>query len=267
MTIQEELGKAWRLGTAPFRAMPSFVIVGAPKCGTSSLYDDLASHPDVRRGARKEPTNFLHYPGSRLRSAMNYPVRFGKGQFVVGDGSVEYFSHPDGPRNVRAVLPEARLIFLLRDPVRRAWSDYWMFREFGTEREEFEPVVDRAMDWLRQDDLRPLVESVERVNWNPLRYVLIGEYARVIERWLEVWPREQCLFLLSEEFSTNRTSVLMDVQRHLGLRERELPELPRARLGKISEKLDPAVESRMREYYAPHNARLAEILGRSLPWA
>ncbi|MGC1481848.1 MAG: hypothetical protein WA771_15220, partial [Chthoniobacterales bacterium] len=65
------------MGTAPFRAMPSFVIVGAPKCGTSSLYDDLVSHPEVRRGARKEPTNFLHYPGSRLRAAMNYPVRLG----------------------------------------------------------------------------------------------------------------------------------------------------------------------------------------------
>ncbi len=229
MRIQEEILKAWRLGTAPLRAMPSFVIAGAPKCGTSSLYDDLVGHPGVRRGARKEPTNFLHYPGSRLRAAMNYPVRFGTGGFVVGDGSVEYFGHPDGPRNVREVLPGARVIFLLRDPVRRAWSDYWMFREFGTEREEFEPVVDRAMAWLQRDGLEPLVESVERVNWNPLRYVLTGMYARALERWLDVWPREQCLFLLSEEFSANRDRVLAEVQRHVGLPVRDLPERPRAR--------------------------------------
>lgn len=264
MKIQEEVEKAWRLGTAPLRAMPSFVIVGAPKCGTSSLYDELASHPDVRRGARKEPTNFIHYPGSRFRAAMNYPFRTGR--FVVGDGSVEYFSHPDGPRNVREILPDARLIFLLRDPVRRAWSDYWMFREFGTEREEFDPVVDRAMGWLRQDGLEPLVESVERVNWNPLRYVLTGMYARSIERWLGVWPREQCLFLLSEEFSADREGVLADVQRHVGLSVQELPTLPRARQGKMGE-MGVDVEQRLREFYAPHNARLAELLGRSLPWA
>ncbi|MGC1481313.1 MAG: hypothetical protein WA771_12455, partial [Chthoniobacterales bacterium] len=144
--------------------------------------------------------------------------------------------------------------------------DYWMFREFGTEKAEFGPVVERAMGWLRREDLGPLVESVECVNWNPVRYVLIGIYARMIERWLAVWPREQCLFLLTEEFSATRAETLERVQKHLGLAVRELPELPRAREGKIAELMDAGVEARLREFYAPHNARLAEVLGRELPW-
>jgi len=118
-----ELEKAWRLATAPLRPLPSFAIAGAPKCGTSTLYDYLATLPGVRRGARKEPTNFLHFPGSRLRAAMNYPIRLPGQDFIVGDGSVEYFTDPRGPRNVHDVVPDIRLIFILRDPVKRAWSD------------------------------------------------------------------------------------------------------------------------------------------------
>ncbi len=265
MTMQEEIAKAWRLGTAPLRALPSFVIAGAPKCGTSTLYDYLAGHPGVRRGARKEPTNFLHYPGSRLRSAMNFPLR--TGGFAVGDASVEYFSHPDGPGNVRAVVPEARLVFLLRDPVRRAWSDYWMFRNFGTETGVFDEVVERAIDWLSDDRLVPLIDSVERVNRNPVRYVAIGMYARILERWLAVWPREQCLFVLSEDFFARTEEVLAEVQRYLGLEVRELPPVAVARDGKIAEVMRPETERRLREFYAAHDSRLAALLGRDLPWA
>ncbi len=266
MKIGEEFNKAWRLGTAGARAVPSFVIAGAPKCGTSTLYDYLTGHPGVRRGKRKEPTNFLHHPGSRLRSAMNFPLRLG-GRFVVGDASVEYFSHPDGPANVRSVLPDARVVFLLRDPVKRAWSDYWMFRNFGTEIGEFDEIVKRAVEWLADDKLRPLLDSVERVNFNPVRYVAIGTYARILERWLAVWPREQCLFLCSEDFFERPGEVLKMVQRHLGLEVRDLPEVSIARDGKIAESMRPETERMLREFYAPGNARLAQLLGRELPWA
>ncbi len=267
MRVADELKKVWRLGTAPARLLPSFVIAGAPKCGTSTLYDYLGGHPGVRRGERKEPTNFLHYPGSRLRSAMNYPLRLGAGGSVVGDASVEYFSHPDGPANVRAIVPDAKIVFLLRDPVRRAWSDYWMFRNFGTESGDFDEIVGRAVDWLSDDHLDPLIDCVERVNSNPVRYVAIGRYARILERWLRVWPREQCLFVLSEDFFARPSETLLDVQRHLGLEARDLPDVPVARDGKIAEVMRPETEKRLRAFYAPENAKLAELLGRGLPWA
>jgi hypothetical protein len=198
---------------------------------------------------------------------MNYPFRLGAGGFVVGDASVEYFSHPDGPANVRAVVPEARIVFLLRDPVRRAWSDYWMFRKFGTETGEFDEIVERAVEWLSDGRLSPLIECVERVNWNPVRYVAIGMYARILERWLAVWPREKCVFVLSEEFFARPGEILANVQRHLGLEVRELPAVPVARDGRIAETMRPETERRLREFYAPENAKLAELLGRNLPWA
>ena len=64
--IKAELIKAWRLGTAPFRTLPDFILPGAPKCGTSTMYDCIAAHPQVQRATRKEPTNFIHYPTTKI---------------------------------------------------------------------------------------------------------------------------------------------------------------------------------------------------------
>lgn len=265
--LRFEIDKAWRLVTAPLRALPGFVIAGSPKCGTSTLYDIMAEHPGVRRGARKEPTNFVHYPGSRLRAAMNYPLRPPGSSFVVGDGSVEYFVNPEAPRNVRAILPAVRLIFLFRDPVRRAWSDYQMFRRFGSDRGDFSDNVRRAMRWLEEPSVLPLVDAASRHAWSPARYVLCGWYARAVERWLEVFPREQCLFLISEEFFADPVGVTQRALNHAGLPPAELKPRPPARDGGYEDWMPAETETALREFYRPRNAQLAALLGRELPWA
>jgi hypothetical protein len=265
--LRFELDKAWRLATAPLRPLPSFVIAGAPKCGTSTLYDYLATLPGVRRGARKEPTNFLHFPGSRLRAAMNYPIRLPGQDFIVGDGSVEYFTDPRGPKNVRDVIPGAKLIFLLRDPVARAWSDYQMFRKFGTDKEDFSETVLRAVRWLEDPSVLPLVDAAACQAHHPARYVLCGWYARALERWLSFFPREQCLILFSEELLSNPSEHLPSVFRHIGLSAVGVPQLPRARDGKYAEAMPKETEKKLRDFYAPRDEALAALLGRSLPWA
>lgn len=264
--IRFELDKAWRLLTAPLRAMPSFVIAGAPKCGTSTLHDFLVTMPGVRRGARKEPTNFVHYPGSRLRAAMNYPIRVPGRPFIVGDGSVEYFANPEAPRNVRDVVPAARLIFLLRDPVRRAWSDYQMLRASGTDTDDFSGTVRRAMRWLDDPTVLPLVDSAACKAHHPARYVLCGWYARALERWFRFFPREQCLVLISEELFADPAVKMPEVYRHLGLDGMEAPTLPRAREGGYAERMPEDVERELREFFRPRNAALAGLLGREIPW-
>lgn len=265
--LRFELEKAWRLATAAWRPLPSFVIAGAPKCGTSTLYDCLTALPQVRRGARKEPTNFVHYPGSRRRAAMNYPLRLPGRDFLVGDGSVEYFAHPEAPRNVRAVIPEARLIFLLRDPVGRAWSDYQMFREFGSDRGDFAATVRAAMRWLDDPVVLPLADAAACRAHYPARYVLCGWYARALERWFEWFPREQCLVVVSEELFADPAAGMPAVFRHLGLPERPVPELPKSRGGRYGDAIPEEVARELRAFFAPRNRALAALLGRELPWA
>ncbi|MDD5198727.1 MAG: sulfotransferase [Terrimicrobiaceae bacterium] len=265
--LRFEIEKAWRLFTALLRPLPAFVIPGAPKCGTSMLYEFLVTHPRIRRGVRKEPTNFVHWPGSRLRAAMNYPIRWPGANFIVGDGSVEYFTNPVAPRNVHDVLPNARLVFLFRDPVVRAWSDYQMFRKFGTDTADFSTTVRRAMRWLDEPSVYPLVDAAARQAWHPARYVLCGWYARALERWLAVFPREQCLFLISEEFFADPLGTTRAVLHHIRLPEADIPPLPVSREGCYAESMPAEIEAELRAFYAPRNRELSRLLGRDLPWA
>ncbi|CAN5786980.1 hypothetical protein BH09VER1_BH09VER1_18410 [soil metagenome] len=262
--LAAELSKAWRLGTAPLRRLPDFILPGAPKCGTSSLYDVIASHPRVRRAVRKEPTNFVHYPTSALRSRMHHPFDFG--DFLTGEASVEYFVHPEAPQNIRAVVPGAKLIFLFRDPVSRAWSDYHMFCKSGHETESFETSIERQMDWLARPDLDPLVWAAAQSAFSPVRYLLNGLYHRVLQNWLAVFPREQCLILLSDDFFRDGPGTAHTVFNFLNLDPPPQIEVVHAREGGYSKKMAPETEAKLRAFFAPHNRALGDFLGVTLPW-
>ncbi len=262
--LRAELTKAWRLMTAPLRRLPDFIVPGAPKCGTSSLFDLIALHPAVRRGWKKEPTNFIHYPTSALRSRMNQP--FDSGRFLCGDGSVEYFFHPEAAARCAAIVPSARIIFMLRDPALRAWSEYRMFVKSGHEREEFGVVVRRAIGWLSDPTVAPLCESARRISFNPIRYVCCGMYVAMMEKWLQHYPREQVLILFSEDYFAHPAVVCKKVCEFLKLGDFQPSQYPHARDSGNRSLPDPEILDELRAFYEPHNRALSRLVGHSLPW-
>lgn len=267
--LRREAEKAWRLATAPLRCLPDFIIPGAPKCGSSTLYNCVALHPRVRRSSRKEPTNFIDHPHSELRSRMHFPLRVGHGgprRFLTGEASVNYFLHPDAPRTIRRFVPGARLIFILRDPVARAWSDFQMCVDNGIEPEPFKVVIRRSLAWVRDASLDPLLEACSRTAASPVRYITTGLYARQLARWFEVFPREQCLVVIAEDFFADPASITRRVWHHLDLEDAPLHDVPSGRIGKYSTGMPADLEHELRAFFAPENARLAELLGQRVAW-
>jgi len=262
--LRAELTKAWRLLTAPLRRLPDFILPGAPKCGTSSLFDLVALHPDVRRGWKKEPTNFIHYPTSVLRSRMNQP--FASGRFLCGEGSVEYFFHPDAAGHCASIVPEARIIFMLRDPVARAWSEYRMFVKSGHEKEDFGVVVRRAMQWLSDPDKAPLCESALRSSFNPIRYVCCGMYAAMMEKWLRCFPRDRVLIVFSEDYFERPAVVCRKVYEFLKLRDFQPDSYPHARDSGNRSRPEPEISAELRAFYAPYDKALRLLVDNPLPW-
>jgi hypothetical protein len=262
--FKREFLKAWRLVSAPLRRLPDFLIAGAPKCGTSSLFDLITLHPDAQRGWRKEPTNFIHYPTSSLRARMNQPLAWG--HFLCGDGSVEYFFHPDAPANAAAIVPNAKVIFLFRDPVERAWSEYRMFVKSGHERADFTASIQKAVEWLSNPDLQPLVESASKNSFNPVRYVHCGMYAQLLAGWEKSFSKDRMLVLFSEEFFSNASETAEKVYSFLGLKPYSLSDSPHARDGGSSQKPPQEAANLLRDFYGPHNEKLRSMLGRKLPW-
>lgn len=264
MNFLQELSKAWRFGTAPLRALPDFLIPGAPKCATSSVYDLIALHPEVRRSWRKEPTNFVHYGKSALHARMNHPLRLGN--FLCGDASVEYFFHPEAAASAAAVVPNAKIIFVLRDPVARAWSDYRMFVKSGCEKESFATAVGRAIRWLSDPGTIPLCDEVSRRAFNPVRYVRCGQYEENISRWLRHFDRNQMLIVFAEDYFARPVDFAASVYKFLGLPDFSPSSFPHARNSGEESEPDTDTAAALRTFYGESDGRLRRLVGRPLPW-
>ena len=263
--INAEISKAWRLLTAPLRTRPVFLMPGAPKCGSSSLFDALLLHPRMRRGPFKEPASLIRYPGSELRVRMHYPLANPLFPWVCGDASMEYWFHPDLPARAASMMPHAKLIFIFREPVARAWSEYRMFHKSGNDSADFTETVSNAADWLADPSAAALCRSALRQWKNPLRYVRCGMYADLLREWWRYFPREQSLVLFLEELVKSPQEHLERAWKHLGLNNVSIGKMPHARDGG-SEPVPVVASQLLGEFYRPLNASLSKLLGRDLPW-
>lgn len=264
--LQAEASKAWRLLTAPLRTRPVFLMPGAPKCGSSSLFDALLLHPRVRRGLFKEPASLIRYPGSDLRLRMNFPLVRPLVPWVCGDASMEYWFHPSVPARAARMMPDARLIFIFREPVARAWSEYRMFRKSGNDDADFTRTVSSAVKWLSDPSARDLCLSSLRQWKNPLRFVRCGMYADLLREWWRHFPREQSLVLFLEEVTLSPQEHLAKAWQHLGLESVPVPSMPHARDSGGGEAIPAEAQRILGDFYRPLDADLRGLLGRELPW-
>jgi hypothetical protein len=263
-----------RLLTSPFRVLPDFIVPGEAKCGTTSLYRYLLRHPDVYAADLKEPNNFIRHPDSRLYCAAHYPLRMTRWwhlrvrrrAFATGEASAEYLSKPGLAQRVARMLPEARVVVLLRDPVARAWSDYQMFSARGLETRAFEELVERSLRWLSDPDLAPLVDAARHLERSPLRYVLRGMYAESLRPWLEHFPAGRVLVIRSEDLYADPGVVLPRVLAHLDLPAADLGPFEVFKKGEYRDAPAEQTAERLREFYEPGNRALYALLGQDLRW-
>jgi Sulfotransferase domain len=247
------------------RALPDAMIIGAMKSGTSSLHYYLMQHPQVIAPLRKE----VHYFDLNFeRGESWYRANFGRaGQGGVNiDSSPYYLFHPQVPQRARARVPDAKLIVLLRDPVRRAYSHYWHERDKGREPLSFEDAIAAEPDRIERDQERLARGEIQRSEAHQyFSYLARGRYAEQLERWLNFYPREQLLILRFEELAADPLPVLNRSLGFLGL-----PLMQGAKLEPRNTRKYPPIETataeRLREYFAPHVVALEVLLDERMHW-
>jgi hypothetical protein len=253
----------WRLGQA--RALPDAVILGAMKCGTSSLHNYLVQQPDVIEPLRKE----VHYFDVNFgRGEAWYRANFGR-QGEPGlniDSSPYYLFHPAVPRRMRALLPDAKLIVLLRDPVRRAYSHYWHERDKGREKLEFDAAIAAEAERLGDAHQRLADGTLERsFAHQHFSYLARGRYVEQLEGWFSEYPREQFLILRFEDLAKEPLATLNATLGFLGLPPATQVDLE-ARNTRRYPPMAEAVAAQLRDYFEPFNRRLEALLGRPMAW-
>ena len=252
--LRQEL-QAAQLGTeAELGALPDFVVIGAPKCGTTFFYHLLSKHPYVQPAAFKEVHFFdlLYEEGVEwYRQCFLPPEQKDGRKTITGDGTPSYLFHPQAPERMAEVIPEARLIALLRNPVDRSYSAYHHRARHKDEIETFEESVRASLDAPNQGFLSQSI------------------YVDHLLRWRRFFSEEQLLILKSEDFSEDTLGTLKRALDFLDLPDWE-PEAAdlgdRVNKGKYSEGMSPEIRKRLEEFFEPHNQRLYEYLGVDFGW-
>jgi hypothetical protein len=256
--------------TGPLRGLPSVLVVGAQKGGTTSLFNYLVRHPDVLAPFGKEIHYFdLHYArGLRwYRGHFPYRARLRPGVLTL-DASPYYLVHPQVPRRAAQLLPQVKLIALLRNPVDRAFSHYQHEVRGGREVLSFAEAIDREAERLAGEEER-LAADPDYYSYNHHRYsyTLRGRYVDQLRRWTEHFPRSQLLVVQSERLFHDPLAVTAEVHAFLGLRPHRLARYKPFLQGNYESDMAPALRRRLEDYFAPHNARLCQWLGSDFDWA
>jgi sulfotransferase family protein len=181
--------------------LPNLIVIGAERCGTTSLYRYLGAHPEIFMAKTKELDFFVTELNWRKGRGW-YEQQFGQGSRVRGESSPSYTAYPvhtGVAKRMAALVPDAKLIYLVRDPIERTLSGYHHQRA-------------QAMEG------RPLADALSDVNES--RHIWRSRYAAQLELFLEHFPLEQILVVDSHELRTRRRETLARIFRFLGIDER-----------------------------------------------
>jgi hypothetical protein len=194
---------------------PSFFIVGAPKAGTTALYDYLVNHPQVCMSTDKEPNYFsekeireqgLYYRKANPQTEEEYLSLFkaDKQHLIAGEGSVSYLFYPEVAQRIYNFNPNARIIISLRDPVQRAFSHYQMDYSLGLVTTSFDQIAGEGKD---SESLKLFYQQ----------YIELGFYYQQVKRYLDVFPSGQVLVLLHEDLIHHPAETLKKLSGFLGI--------------------------------------------------
>jgi hypothetical protein len=243
--------------TAANRALPNYLIIGAQKCGTTSLYHELSRHPQVAPAFRKEP-HFFDDAWHRGESWYRANFARARAHRITGEASPHYLFSPEAPARVRQMVPEAKLIVMLRNPVDRAWSHYHHERRRGYEALSFEAAIAAEPQRLAQGG---------QYHRRHHAYVHRGEYAGQLQGWLAHFPREQMLVIRSEDYRADAPAVYSQVLAFLGLPALELASRRERNVGSYRQVMPAQVRAELTAHFQPHNEALYTLLARDMHWS
>lgn len=288
--------------------LPDFLVIGAYKSGTSSLQQYLRAHPEIFVPEFKEP-RFFAFDGDAGSAAADNPMYQGAivdlaayealfdpagNAKAVGEVSPEYLKHGPSAERIKARIPEAKLIAVLRNPVTRAFSDYLMYRRDGRETEtDFQAALDAQPTRLAAGEATG-------------QYLVTGNYADQLEVYYDQFDRSQIKVVLQDDLVTDRDGTMAELYAFLGVdptvsvapepnlnqsgvftdpvsrslyaaRRRLAPLARNIVPGSVKQKidqrfearltkpeLDPAAERWLEDYYRDQVARTAELTGLDL---
>jgi Sulfotransferase domain len=254
--------------TAQARLLPGFLIVGAQRCGTTSLAKALFQHPQVRRPFGRKGIHYFdvgyHHGMAWYRG--HFPLAWPNASVITGESSPYYMFHPLAPQRIATDLPGARLVVALRDPAERAYSAHAHELARGFETEPFERALELEAERLAGAD-EALREGRMRSSHSHQHhaYLARGYYICQLERLEALFGRDRIHVVDSAVFFARPASEFGRLLAFL-----RLSSIPAVRFGRHNARdrapMPPSLLRRLEDHFAPYDERLATWLGHAPSW-
>lgn len=252
------------------RTMPHFMLIGAQKSGTSSMFAYLKQHPQIVRPVFKEPYYFdRHYDRGLSWYGCNFPARSTLDRLndrhsrahLTFEATATYVFDDRVPERIASDLDTRKFIVLLRNPVDRAISAYWHGRRMGRETRSLDDAL--KIDLERHEAGNDPKATGEQTR---AAYLRRGIYHRWIAHWQRTFSAESLLVLQSEEMFANPRSVMGRVFDFLDLPAAQRIDFEPQNVGRYHDGSDAAARRFLQEFYRPHNLELNRITGNEFSW-
>lgn len=245
--------------------LPAFLGLGAQKAGTTTLHCLLAQHPQVYLPAAKELHYFsLHYH----RGAEWYRQQFVEAPLGArcGDITPYYLFHPWAAQRIAALLPQAKLIVLVRDPVERTLSQYFHACRLGFERLPLAQALEAEAELLAGAEAQLQAPSGRHPAHQECSYLSRSRYDQQLERYLQCFPEQQLLVLASEALFASPELVWTRLLQFLELKPMACPPLPAANAGQGEAlQVGDALRQQLAQQLAPTYAAMEQRWGIQWP--
>ena len=241
---------------------PDFLIVGATKCGTSSLYYYLSHHPQILFSHKKELNFFVkHFNFGFDWYLSQFPTITDNQNFLTGEATPNYLRFPIVAQRIQKYCPDIKLIILLRNPVDRAISWHYHKRNTGLSEDTLEKAITKEMKLLET-----LSESdIINMGFNDPDNIIASLYYYQIKAWREYLNRHQFLILKSENFYHSPETTMEKVFNFLGLPAQKIAQYPKVNAGSYCS-VDPELRKTLSAYFQPYNKSLEEYLNIQFNW-
>jgi len=273
--IARSLNKLFYITTGSGHVLPDFLIIGAARSGTTSLYEYLTQHPSVIPGVGKE----VYFFDKKYDQGINwyksfFPTKISKSRLekklkrncITGEATPRYLYHPYTPKRVFDLIPNVKLIVLLRNPIDRAYSHYQMEVDHGHENLSFEEAIEKEESRVKHEiELMNNNENYYSVEFYRKSYLTRGIYVTQLKNWFKFFPRNQFLIIKSEDFYSNTPYVYNTVLKFLELPEFKLQHYKQFKMRQYSS-MTNKIRKKLSDYFAPYNKELYKLIGINFNW-
>ena len=254
--------------TGPNRVLPDFLIIGAKRCGTTSMFFNLPKHPSILKSHHDNMGFFndnFHlgqnwYKSFFVTKSHKKNIEKKYGRCLSFDTTTTYMENKSTAENVKRIKSDMKIIVMLRNPVDRAYSQYNRTIKDDTELRIFEDVINNEIKKLNENKYNTI-----ETKRNESNYVKKGLYYEQLKPWFEIFPNKNIGVFSTEEFKKDGQKTYNEIFSFLDLPEYIIKD------NKIMEKgdyspIDKETRTVLSNFYELHNEKLFKLIGKRFDW-